>query len=95
MSLVRWESREKLVFRTPHYISALEVVTKSEMFFSTPPIVPQGFAKQFNLVSKEIPLQIPAYRYYLSWPPTLHKDPAHQWLRELCAKAIRANLNTV
>jgi DNA-binding transcriptional LysR family regulator len=85
----------KIGFKTPHYISALEVVAKSEMFFSTPPIVPQGFAKQFNLVSKEIPLQIPAYNYYLSWPPTLHKDPAHQWLRELCAKAVRVNLNTI
>jgi len=83
----------KIGFRTPHYISALEVVSKTQMLFSSPPIVPQGFAQQFNLVSKKLPLQIPAFRYYLSWPPTLHKDPAHEWLRGLCAKAIGVNLN--
>lgn len=81
----------KVGFRTPHYLSALEVVSKTQMLFNTPPIVPQAFARQFNLVAKKIPLQIPALRYYLSWPPTLHKDPAHQWLRELCTRVIRAN----
>jgi len=88
------ESR-KIGFRTPHYINVLEVISNTQMLFNSPPIVPQGFARQFNLVAKRIPLEIPPYRYYLSWPPTLHKDPAHQWLRELCAKAIRANLKTL
>ncbi|NQZ33546.1 MAG: LysR family transcriptional regulator [Oceanospirillaceae bacterium] len=85
----------KVGFRTPHYLSALEVVSNTQMLFNTSPIVPQGFARHFNLVAKKIPLKMPVSRYYLSWPPTLHKDPAHQWLRELCAKAIRANLHAL
>jgi len=54
--------------------------------------VPAKFIKQFALVRQKIPFQMPLNHYYLNWPPTLHKDPGHMWLRALCAKVIRKSI---
>jgi DNA-binding transcriptional LysR family regulator len=80
-------------FRTPHYFSALEVVSKTQMLLSTSPIVPQRFLTHFGLVRKQIPFDLERVRYFLCWPTTLHKDPANQWFRDLCAQSISNNLN--
>lgn len=83
----------KIGFRTPHYLNALDVLSQSEMLFNTSPIVPEKFLQQFKLVNKAIPFQLSGTKYYLSWPPTLHKDPAHRWFRKLCVDVIKNNLN--
>ncbi|MCJ8338971.1 MAG: LysR family transcriptional regulator [Pseudomonadales bacterium] len=82
----------KIGLRTPHFLSALEVVSKTQMLLNTTPLVPGKFMQQFDLICQKIPFQLPENRYYLSWPPSLHRDPGHQWLRGLCAKVIKENI---
>ncbi len=82
----------KVGFRSPHYLNALEVISSTQMLFNTSPIVPLRFQKQFNLIGKKLPFDHPPSRYYLNWPPTLHKDPAHIWLRNLCSTVIKNNM---
>lgn len=84
----------KIGLRTPHYLSALEVTGKTEMLFNSTPFVAQRFIKQFDLISKSLPFELPAHQYILSWPPTLHKDLGHQWLRKLCAQVVSGQLNS-
>ena len=90
--LSRLGKSRQIGLRTPHFISALEVVSKTQMLLNTTPLVPAKFIKQFALVCQEIPFQMPVNRYYLNWPATLHRDPGHRWLRALCAKVIRKSI---
>lgn len=36
----------------------------------------------------EAPLVVPGFEMLMLWPERVHRDPAHQWLREQLARAV-------
>ncbi|EJL96812.1 LysR family regulator [Pseudomonas sp. GM102] len=36
----------------------------------------------------EPPLDVPGYEMSMLWPERVHRDPAHQWLREFIVSAL-------
>ncbi|SFC78123.1 LysR family transcriptional regulator [Pseudoalteromonas denitrificans] len=82
----------KVGMRVPHYLGALEVISKTQMLFTSSTFVPKRFRKQFKIISKPLPFSQEPLNYALVWPPTVHKDPAQLWLRTLCADIIKNNL---
>lgn len=84
----------KVGMRVPHYLGALEVMSKTPMLFTSSSFVPKRFSNLFNIISKPLPFSQEKLKYVLVWPPTVHKDPAQQWLRTLCANIIKNNLSS-
>jgi len=84
----------KVGMRVPHYLGALEVMSKTPMLFTSSSFVPKRFSLLFNIISKPLPFRQENLDYVLVWPPTVHKDPAQQWLRTLCAEIIKNNLKS-
>jgi len=83
----------KVGMRVPHYLGALEVMSKTPMLFTSSSFVPKRFSNLFNIISKPLPFSQEKLKYVLVWPPTVHKDPAQVWLRNLCSEIIKKNLN--
>jgi DNA-binding transcriptional LysR family regulator len=48
---------------------------------------------QYKLAWCDIPFELPDHQYYLLWHQKHHKDPEHQWFRDVCFNAISAYLN--
>ena len=48
-------------------------------------------ACRFQVVPKPLPLQVEPITYELYWHERSHKDPAHQWLRNLVREATTGN----
>ncbi|WDE12720.1 LysR family transcriptional regulator [Thalassomonas haliotis] len=82
----------KIGLRVPHYLGALEVMSKTDMLFSSTSFVPERFSQQFRIMAKPLPFAVDSLEYVIVWPPTVHKDPAHLWMRNLCTNIIRDNL---
>jgi len=83
----------KVGLRSPHYLAALEVLSRSQMLFSSSPLVPDRFREQFSITSRPLPFMHDTLQYALAWPPTVHNDPAQQWFRKICGDIIKNNLN--
>jgi len=83
----------KVGLRTPHYLAALEVLSRTQMLFSSSPLVPDRFRQQFSITSRPLPFNHNTLQYALAWPPTVNKDPVQQWFRKLCGDIIKINLN--
>ncbi|NQZ90272.1 MAG: LysR family transcriptional regulator [Colwellia sp.] len=90
-SLTKLGRARKVGLRVSHYLGALEVLSRTNMLFSSSPLVPDRFAEQFSITSQPLPFKQDSLRYLLVWPPTVHKDPAQKWLRNLCANVIKTN----
>ncbi len=78
--------------RVPHFLGALEVLSRTNMLFTSSQNVPNRFANHFSLCAKPLPFAHDDFNYFLVWPPTVHNDPAQKWLRDLCANIIKENL---
>jgi len=92
-TLSRLGKVRKVGLKAPHYLAALEVLSRTQMLFSSSPLVPDRFRQQFSIISQPLPFEHETLQYVLAWPPTVHKDPAQQWFRKLCGDIIKKNLN--
>jgi len=84
----------KVGLRVPHYLGALEVLSRTKMLFSSTSFVADRFSQLFPITSRPLPIENNSLNYVLVWPPTVHNDPAQQWLRKLCADIIKNNLKS-
>ncbi|NQZ12285.1 MAG: LysR family transcriptional regulator, partial [Algicola sp.] len=66
----------KVGLRVPHYVGALEVLSRTNMLFNSSPFVADRFSEQFSIMSQPLPVRQDSLNYVLVWPPTVHKDPA-------------------
>jgi DNA-binding transcriptional LysR family regulator len=75
--------RRKLRATTPHFLSAAQVVSESDLIA----VVPEGLANRFrkflHLEIRKVPVAMPPLHMRLLWHERATLDPGHQWLRTL------------
>jgi DNA-binding transcriptional LysR family regulator len=70
----------------PHYVALGDVLQHSNLVAMVPERFAQRIVKPFDLVMRDLPLQLEESPIQQCWHGRLHRDPGHRWLRQLMRK---------
>lgn len=72
-----------VVLRTPYFVGVPFIVASSDLVAT----IPRALAEEAsNFASLELvapPVTLPTFRITMTWHERVHRDPAHQWIRDL------------
>lgn len=71
------------------FVVAAHIVATTDLVGSVPRTIAKTMARSLPIVAMEIPLALPTFDVCLTWHDRHSDDPAHQWLREQIADAVR------
>ena len=72
----------------PHYVALGDVLGHSDLIATVPERFAQRVTGPFGLTTRPLPLAVDGSAIHQFWHARLHKDPGHQWLRELVAQCF-------
>lgn len=75
--------RRRVVLRTPYFVGVPFMVARSELVATLPRALAEEAATVVPLRLLPPPLPLPSFRVTMTWHERAHRDPAHEWLREL------------
>lgn len=75
----------RVVLSVPHFLFVRSVVESTDMVAMLPSRLVRD-ARALEVV--EPPLEVPGYEMSMLWAERVHRDPAHQWLREFIVSAL-------
>ncbi|OON62539.1 LysR family transcriptional regulator [Massilia sp. KIM] len=78
--------KRKVALSVPHFLFLLEVLASTDMVALLPERL---LAHGHGLKAVEPPIAVPGFEMLMLWPERVHRDPAHRWLREQIAAAVR------
>ena len=78
--------KRRVVLSVPHFLSAPELVRRSDMVAMLPARLLEGRSQGLQL--REAPIQPPGFEMAMSWHERVHADPAHAWLRAQVVAAV-------
>jgi len=70
----------------PHYVALGDVLQHANLIAIVPERFAQRILKPFDLVMRELPVKVDDSAIHQCWHGRLHRDPGHQWLRQLMCK---------
>jgi DNA-binding transcriptional LysR family regulator len=85
IALARLGRQADTPLRVTHFQSALHVVMGSDMAVTAP----LSLASRYEVVRKELPLEVPPLRTVLYWHRNADHDPANIWMRGQIIEASR------
>jgi DNA-binding transcriptional LysR family regulator len=75
----------KVVLSVPHFLFMMSVLESTDLVA----MVPARLIRENGALRRvEPPVDVPGYEMAMLWHERLHRDPAHQWLRETIAASI-------
>jgi DNA-binding transcriptional LysR family regulator len=80
--------RRRLLATTPHFLSAVCVVAKSDLIAIVPAGLAARFQRQFGLEIRRSPVRLPTFHMRLLWNEHNSEDPALEWLRSEIVKCV-------
>jgi DNA-binding transcriptional LysR family regulator len=83
LALQRAGRRAAPLVRTPYYLPALRTVERTDLAL----LAPRALAGQFEVVAKELPIELDAPGSCLFWHRSAADDPANAWLRDSILRA--------
>ncbi|GAA5234907.1 LysR family transcriptional regulator [Verticiella sediminum] len=75
----------KVVLSVPHFLFLQSVLASTDLVAMLPSRLVQGNAA---LQMVEPPIDVPGFEMLMLWHERVHRDPAHQWLREHIAGSV-------
>lgn len=84
-ALAERSMQRRVVLSVPHFLFLGAVLASSDLVAMVPSRLVRGNAA---LQVVEPPLNVPGFEMLMLWPERVHRDPAHQWLRELIASSV-------
>lgn len=75
----------RVALSVPHFLFLGAVLSSTDLVAMVPSRLVRGNAA---LQAVEPPLEVPGFEMLMLWHERVHRDPAHQWLREHIAKSI-------
>ncbi|MCA2206540.1 LysR family transcriptional regulator [Nocardia rosealba] len=80
----------RVVAATPTVATALRFVSGYDYVVAVPELTSRPLLRDLGLRTRPLPVAMPEIPLYLSWHRRYDNDPAHAWLREHAATALRA-----
>lgn len=81
--------RRRVVVRTPSFVAAPLIVSRTDLVMTGPSRVLMPLARPFGLTLLPPPLEVPGFRIDQAWHPRQDADPAHRWLRGVLHRVAR------
>lgn len=78
--------KRRVVLSIPHFLFIESVLMSTDLVALVPSRLVRN-SKTLQVVKP--PLDVPGYEMLMLWHERVHRDPAHQWLREHILKSIR------
>ncbi|MGF6932654.1 DNA-binding transcriptional LysR family regulator [Paraburkholderia sp. UCT70] len=75
----------KVVLSVPHFLFMQSVLASTDLVGMLPARLVRG-TDALRMV--EPPVEVPGYEMAMLWHERVHRDPAHQWLREFIAASV-------
>ncbi|MCM2972469.1 LysR family transcriptional regulator [Larsenimonas suaedae] len=93
IELHRLHKKRRIAFEVPFYISAFEVVSKTDFLLVVPRHIALKACESLPLRCHDIPLaRLPRHHYYLLWHSIHRHDNAHRWLRSRIAEHMYSSI---
>lgn len=74
----------QVVLSVPHFLFLRAVLESTDLVA----MLPERLVKGSLLQVVDAPVDVPGYEMAMLWHERVHRDPAHQWLREQIARAV-------
>ncbi|WP_025119175.1 MULTISPECIES: LysR family transcriptional regulator [unclassified Serratia (in: enterobacteria)] len=75
----------RVVLSVPHFLFVKSVIGKTDLVA----MLPERLVRDSPEIQiAQPPVEIPGYELAMLWDERSHRDPAHQWLRELIAQSV-------
>ena len=87
-ALERQGLQRRIRLTVPHYVALGDVLGHSDLIATVPERFAQRVTTPFGLTTRPLPLAVDGSVIHQFWHARLHKDPGHQWLRELVAQCF-------
>lgn len=78
----------RIVLTVPSFLVAPRVLLDADVVLTAPERLARSVA-DLPLVIRDLPLDVPAFGFFLLWHERSHHDPAHVWLRARIADVCR------
>ena len=85
-ALERQGLHRRIRLTVPHYVALGDVLGHSDLIATVPERFAQRVTGPFALTTRALPLAVDGSVIHQFWHARLHKDPGHQWLRDLVAQ---------
>ena len=85
-SLARLGIRRAVCLTVPHYVALGHVLAGTALVATVPERFADRVTGPLQLVSRPLTLRLPTSTICQYWHAHLHRDPGHQWFRELLAR---------
>ncbi|WP_322993587.1 LysR family transcriptional regulator [Limnohabitans sp.] len=80
--------QRRIRLTVPNYVALGDVLGHSDLIATVPERFAQRVTSPFALTTRPLPLAVDGSAIHQLWHARLHKDPGHQWLRELVAQCF-------
>ena len=87
--LIRNGKSRRIVFSTPLFGSALEMVKRSDFLLTIPAHIAYNVQGQYSLHIADLPFDVPDFEYFLFWHESRERDRSHTWFRRRLMQEIR------
>ncbi len=87
-ALERQGLQRRIRLTVPHYVALGDVLGHFDLIATVPERFAQRVTGPFALTTRPLPLRVDGSVIHQFWHARLHKDPGHQWLRELLAQCF-------
>lgn len=84
--LARQGLRRRFRLTVPHYVALGDVLGHSDLLATVPERFAQRVLTPFGLCTRPLPQEVEGSAIHQFWHGRLHRDPGHQWLRQLVAR---------
>jgi DNA-binding transcriptional LysR family regulator len=92
-ALDKQKNKRKVRLTVPHYVALGDVLQHSNLIAVVPERFAQRIVKPFDLVMRDSPVKVEDSAIHQCWHGRLHRDPGHQWLRQLMRKLFGDQAN--
>jgi len=83
-ALARLDLQRRVALSVPHFLFLAAVLAHTDLVAMAPERLVRGNPA---LCVVEAPVEVPGFQMLMLWPERVHRDPAHQWLRDHIAQA--------
>jgi len=80
----------RIVLRTPHFGVAAHLVRETDLVVTLPRSFAERMAAELRLVTREVPVPLRGFTFWIGYSASFQDDPAHRWLRGRVLEAARA-----
>lgn len=84
-ALAKLGASRKVVLSVPHFLFVRSVLANTDLVAMLPSRLVRDMP---DLKVVEAPIEVPGYEMSMLWHERVHRDPAHQWLREFISASL-------